>query len=205
LEQRTLIDMSTTKKLQVVSVADYLSGELKSSVKHEYVGGVVYAMAGRGNAHNLIASNTLIVFGLRLRGKPCRAYNSDTKIRIQLPTHVRFYYPDVSVICRPNPQTDSFQDEPTLLVEVLSRATRRLDEGEKKDAYLTLPFLRIYLLIEQEKAMVTLFRRAEQGFVREFYDGLEAAVSLPEIDIDLPLAEIYEGVQFTPELAPDQP
>src|SRR5262249_59531741 len=99
----------------LVSVEDYLTGELISPIKHEYLGGVVYAMAGARNAHNVIASNTLIAVGSRLRGRPCRPYNSDTKIRIQLRGHVRFYYPDASVICRSNPPNDSFQDEPAAL------------------------------------------------------------------------------------------
>src|SRR5207302_2395989 len=143
-------------------------------VKREYLGGVVYAMAGARNAHNLIATNGLIALGGRLRGKPCRPYNSDTKIRLRLPTQVRFYYPDVSVICRPNPQSDSFQDEPAVLFEVISKRTRRVDEGEKKDAYLTIPSLCVYVLVEQETPAVMVFRRADQGFVREVYQGLDA-------------------------------
>src|SRR5260370_33049682 len=191
--------MSTAKKLNLVSVDDYLAGELVSPVKHEYVGGVVYAMAGARNAHNVIASNTLVAAGSRLRGRPCRPFNSDTKIRVRLPTQVRFYYPDASVSCRPNPQTDSFQDEPAVLFEVLSRYTRRTDEGEKKDAYLTIPSLGVYVLIEQETAAVVAFRRTKDGFVREVYQGLDAALPLGEIGVDLPLAEIYEAVELAPE------
>jgi Uma2 family endonuclease len=164
--------MSAVKKLQLVSVADYLAGELVSPVKHEYVGGVVYAMAGARNVHNLIAGNVFASLHARLRGRPCRPFNSDTKIRIHLPTHVRFYYPDTSVIFRPNPQTDSFQDEPVVLFEVVSGSTRRADEGEKKDAYLTIPSLAVYVLLEQEIAAAVVFRRTEQGFVREVLEGL---------------------------------
>src|SRR5712691_3533517 len=112
--------MTAAKKLNLVSVDDYLKGELISPVKHEYLGGVGYAMAGARNAHNLIASNTLGALHGRLRGRPCRAFNSDTKIRIHLPRHIRFYYPDTSVSCRPNPQADSFQDEPAVIFEVMS-------------------------------------------------------------------------------------
>lgn len=196
--------MSTAKKVNLVSVDDYLAGELVSTVKHEYLGGVVYAMAGGRNAHNLIATNTLIALGSRLRGRNCRAFNSDTKIRVRLPFQVRFYYPDASVICRPNPQLDSFQDEPTVVVEVLSRRTRRIDEGEKKDAYLTIPSLGVYLLIEQDAPEVVLFRRTEHGFVREGYEGLDAVLPLSEIEIDLPLAEIYEGAALTAEPDDDE-
>src|SRR5262245_9377640 len=98
--------MSAAKKRNLISVEDYLAGELDSPVKHEYLGGVVYVMAGARNAHNLIAMNSIGSLHARLRGKRCWAYNSDTKIRVRLPTHVRFYYPDGSVICGENPRDD---------------------------------------------------------------------------------------------------
>ena len=191
--------MRTATKLNLVSVERYLADELISAVKHEYLGGVVYAMAGARNAHNLIATNALVALANRLRGRPCRAFNSDTKIRVHLPGHVRFYYPDASVICRSNPPAESFQDQPAAVVEVLSQRTRRLDEGEKKEAYLTIPSLDFYILIEQEMPAVILFSRTEQGFLREVYQGLEAILPLRSLGIDLPLAEIFEGVEFIPE------
>lgn len=196
--------MSAAPNLQLISIDDYLASELVSPVKHEYLAGVVYAMAGARNVHNLIAGNVFAFLHGRLRGSRCRPYNSDTKIRVRLPTHVRFYYPDGSVICRPNPQNDSFQDEPAAIAEVLSHKTRRIDEGEKKDAYLTIPSLSVYLLIEQELPAVIVFRRTEQGFIRETYAGLDAVIPLGEIDTELPLAEIYDSVEFTPEPAEDQ-
>src|SRR5206468_1772135 len=142
------------------------------------------------------ATNVLGALHYRLRGRP---YNSDTKIRVRLPAHVRFYYPDASVICRPNAPTDAFQDEPAAIFEVLSRATRRIDEGEKKDAYLTIPSLSVYVLVEQDTAAMTAFRRTENGFVREVYRGLDAVLPLPELGIELALAEVYEGVEFVAE------
>jgi Uma2 family endonuclease len=196
--------MSAVPQLRRVPVEEYLAGELGSPVKHEYVGGFVYAMSGGRNAHNLIASNTLVALGVRLRGSGCRPYNSDTKIRIRLPTQMRFYYPDASVICRPNPQTDSFQDEPAVIVEVLSRRSRRIDEGEKREAYLTIPSLCAYILIEQETAAVVVDRRTEQGFSQESYQGLEASIPLPELGIELPLSEIYDGIAFAQESDDDE-
>jgi Uma2 family endonuclease len=196
--------MSAATKLNLVSVKDYLAAELISPIKHEYLGGIVYAMAGARNVHNVIAGNTYAAAHARLRGRPCRPFNSDTKVRIHLPSHItpgqtRFYYPDASVVCRPNPPTDSFQDEPAVLFEVLSRRTRRIDEGEKKDAYLTIPSLSVYVLIEQDTAAVVAFRRSGDGFVREVLEGIDAVLPLGEIGIDLPLAEIYETVEFAPE------
>ena len=194
--------MGAAEKLTLVSVDDYLEGEFASPRKHEYLGGVVYAMAGSRNRHNLIAGNVLAALHARLRGKPCRAFNSDTKIRIRASSHHRFYYPDASVTCRLNPPTDSFQDEPAVVVEVLSERTRRIDEGEKRDAYLTIPSLAVYVLVDQGSRAVVAFRRTASGFVREVYVGADAVLSLNEVGIELPLAEVYEGVEPAPE--PDE-
>lgn len=191
--------MTAAKKLNLISVEDYLAGELVSPIKHEYLGGVVYAMAGGKNAHNIIATNITVAIGSRLRGRKCRPFNSDTKVRVRLPTQWRFYYPDCFVACRQNPQGDSFQDDPAVIFEVLSKSTRRTDEGEKKDVYLTIPSLSAYVLVEQESAQVVLFRRTETGFVPEVFEGMNAVIPLPEIDAELPLAEIFADVQFEPE------
>jgi Uma2 family endonuclease len=191
--------MTAAQKLNLISIEDYLAGELVSPVKHEYLGGVVHAMAGARNVHNIIATNILASLHSRLRGRKCRPFNSDTKIRVRLPTQLRFYYPDVSVICRPNPQNDSFQDEPVAVFEVLSKTTRLVDEGEKKDAYLTIPSLDLYVVVEQESAILVVHRRTAQGFVREVHLELDATLRLPEIDAELPLCEIYEGVEFSSE------
>jgi Uma2 family endonuclease len=196
--------MSAAKKLNRVAVEEYLEGELSSTIKHEYLGGAVYAMAGARNVHNLIGGNVFGALHGRLRGKRCVAFNSDTKIRLQLAGQYRFYYPEVSVTCRPNPANDTFQDEPAVVVEVLSRTTRRIDEGEKKDAYLAIPSLRVYVLIEQEVATIVVYRRTAQGFVREVYEGMNAVVPLGEIETELPLTEVYERVEFVPDVGEDE-
>ncbi len=191
--------MSAALKWNLISVEDYLRGELSSPIKHEYLGGVVYAMAGARNSHNIIKDNTQGSLFVRQRGKRCRAHGSDTKVRIHLPTQIRFYYPDVHVTCEHNPPDDSFQDKPVAIFEVLSRSTRRIDAGEKKDAYLTIPSLCVYVLIEQESAAAIVFRRTPSGFVREVHEGLAAVLPLSEIGTELPLSEIYDGVEFSPE------
>jgi Uma2 family endonuclease len=191
--------MSTAHKRDPVSVDDYLAGELVSEIKHEYLGGFVYAIAGARIAHNLIKGNIFGALYSTLRGSQCRPYDSDMKIRVRLPTQVRFYYPDTSVVCRSNPRDFSFQDEPTAVVEVLSRDTRRTDEGEKKDAYLTISSLSTYLLVEQDMPSVVVHRRVEQGFEREVYTGLDAVIPMPELSTELPLSEIYDGAEFSLE------
>jgi Uma2 family endonuclease len=182
-----------------MSVDEYLASEQVSTVKHEYVGGVQYAMVGARNAHNRIAGNAFGALWNRLSGKPCQPCNSDTKIRLQLPGETRFYYPDLSVTCQPNAQSDPFEDAPAVVLEVLSKGTRRIDQGEKKDAYLTIKSLVVYVLVEQEAACLEVWRRTAQGFVREQYEGLDAVLPLPEIGATLPLSDLYGGVEFIVE------
>jgi Uma2 family endonuclease len=182
----------------LTSPEEYLEGELVSPIKHEYLSGVVYAMAGARNVHNQIAGNALVALGSRLRGKPCRPFNSDTKVRLRLPAGLRFYYPDVQVTCHPNPPDDSFQDRPAVIIEVISESTRRTDEGEKLDAYLALPSLEAYLLVESERATVVVYRRGSVGFERVVFSGLDAVLPLESIGVELPLADIYDGVTFPP-------
>jgi Uma2 family endonuclease len=196
--------MGAARKIKWVSVDDYLAGELRSPVKHEYLGGVIHAMAGATNNHNTIAGNVFASLHSRLRGKPCRPFNSDTKVRVRLTSQTRFYYPDVSVVCHPNPPGDSFQDAPVVIVEVLSQATRRIDMTEKKDAYLTIPTLSVYVLIEQDEPSATVYRRTARGFESEIFEGLDAAIPLPEIDADIALGEVYEDVTFAPEPDADE-
>ncbi len=194
--------MGAAHKLGLVSVEDYLARELRSETKHEYLGGVIHAMAGATNNHNTIAGNVLANLHGKLRGKKCRPFNSDTKVRVRLPTQIRFYYPDVSIVCHPNAPEESFQDAPAVIVEVLSQSTRRTDMGEKKDAYLTIPTLSAYLLVEQDEPAVVVYRRTNDGFMREVYEGLDAIIALPEIETELALSDIYEDVTFTRE--PDE-
>jgi Uma2 family endonuclease len=191
--------MSAAKQLQPISEAEYLAGELASPVKHEYFGGSVYAMAGAKNVHNRIAKNAITALDIRLLDQTCQPFNSDTKIRIQMPTHTRFYYPDCSVVCDENPPDDSWQEKPVVVLEVLSDSTRRVDEKEKKEAYLSIPSLFAYLLVEQETAAVVVHRRTAGGFSRELHQGLDAVIPLPEIGVELPLRELYRRVEFQPE------
>ena len=181
---------------RLISPEDYLANELRSDVKHEYLSGLVHARADTNNRHNEISGNALVALYTQLRGKPCRPYNSDTKVRLRLPAGLRFYYPDAQVTCQPNPPNDSYQDQPVVVVEVISDSTRRTDEGEKLDGYSALPSLEVYLLVESERALVIAYRRAATGFVREVFSGLDAVIPLGCIGAKLPLAEIYERVIF---------
>ncbi len=189
--------MSALKQPGFLTVSDYLAGEEASEIKHEYLGGAVHAMAGASIRHNNIAGNCFAFLHGKLRGTSYRPYNSDTKIRIEFSDHTRFYYPDAMVVCQTNPETDHFQTQPVVVVEVLSSSTRRVDLGEKRDAYLTIPSLKVLIFVESDVPSATLYRRAKEGgFNIEQHTGLESEIPLPEIEISLSLAELYENINF---------
>ncbi len=155
--------MIALRKPDLLTVEEYLEGEEIAEIRHEYLGGTVHARAGAKNRHNMIAGNGFgILFGL-LRGKFCQPFNSDTKVRIEFPDHTRFYYPDGMVVRQGNPEGDHFQNQPVVVIEVLSDSTRRTDMGEKRDAYLTIPSLKVLLLVETNKAEVVAYRRKPEG------------------------------------------
>lgn len=165
--------MRTAHRLSPISVEDYLAGEETANRRHKHVSGSIYAQAGGTNVHNLIASKTTIALGAQLRGKPCGAFNSDTRIRIRAADDVRFYYPDASVVCEPNPPSDTFQDAPAAIFEVLSPSTRRVDQGEKRDSYLQIASLEYYEILEQNNASVAVYERSGTGFRHQIVDGIE--------------------------------
>jgi len=111
----------------------------------------------------------------------------------------RFYYPDVSVICRPNPQSEVFQDFPSVIVEVCSESTRRIDDGEKRDAYLTIPSLTHYILLEQSAIGAVVYERGSAGFQRRVLTHPTDSIPFPELNISLSLAAVYDGVEFSEE------
>jgi Uma2 family endonuclease len=182
---------------EFITVEKYLAGELERPVKHEYLGGVVYAMAGATNRHNDIALNILASWHSQLKGMPCRPSNSDTKVRIESFGHTRFYYPDAMVICDRNDDNDSYQENPVVIVEVTSKSTRRIDMNEKRDAYLSIPSMNVYVIVEQEKIAVTVYCKQADGTLEsEFYASLEDEIPLTEVEAMLPLREVFDRIDF---------
>ncbi len=191
--------MSSARELECLTVDDYLAGELDSPVKYEYVDGRVYAMVGGTNVHSRISSRVLISLGGQLAGSPCEAFNSDTKIRVQRQSRTYFYYPDASVVCESNPDNDTFQDQPVVIVEVISESTRRIDEGEKRDNYLSIPSLSAYVLLEQDHAAARVYQRGrDDEFTESLYRELSAVIPLPAIEAELRFTDIYAGITFPP-------
>jgi len=144
---------------ELLSAEEYIAGELKSEIRHEYLAGRVYAMAGASVIHNTTAANFHGELWSRLRGKPSQAFIADMKVHLQDRGDEWFYYPDVMVNCDPAGLKQYYCDTPSLIVEVLSPDTQRTDRREKWFAYQRLPSLHTYILVDQEKRELTVYRR----------------------------------------------
>jgi Uma2 family endonuclease len=172
--------------------------ERAAETKSEYDDGVVYAMAGAGERHNLTVFGLLRSLGNRLPST-CRGYPSDMKVRIWRPT--RYFYPDASVVCGQSQFDDNERDvllNPLIVFEVLSETTERYDRGRKFNAYLTLESLQEYVLVWTDEYLVEYFRRDGEQWLYSKVEGLDAVLPLPAANCQLPLREIYYQVEARP-------
>ena len=177
-----------------ISVEDYFAGEEQSGVRHEYVGGVVYAMAGGSDEHIALCMNLAFALRTHLRGKPCRVQMSEGKVRLHLAGQDICYYPDVMVTWDPRDTNRYFKLYPKNLIEVLSETTEAIDRREKFLSYRQIDTLEEYVLVAQDKMEVTVFRRAND-WLPEVLRETDRALSLPSLDFTLPLKRVYESVE----------
>jgi Uma2 family endonuclease len=185
--------MQIAAQNEFVRVEDYLVAEETSEVRHEYLGGLVYAMAGETTTHNQIVGNLYMAARQRLRGKPCREFMSDIRVNLDLRNDEYYYYPDIVVTCDKRDTHPRFVRYPRLIIEVLSRSTERVDRREKFFAYTSIATLVEYVLVAQAPREVTIFRRGS-NWKAEKVSGPKAKIVLQSLKASLPLAAIYEGV-----------
>ena len=186
-----------TQPMPRISPEEYVALEQKLGVKHEYHDGQMFAMAGGSRTHGSIQVNlTYSVVGA-LRGSPCKAYPSDVRVVIEVADMAT--YPDLSIVCGPDQEAKSFRHSitnPTVLIEVLSPGTERYDRGAKFEQYRKLDSLREYALLSQDAIAVDLFRIEDGRWVLHAMRGEDAVLSLASIGIEIPLSDIYHGVNF---------
>lgn len=171
-----------------LSEAEYLATEPASEVKREYIDGQAYAMAGAGYNHNCIAANILRKFGNHLEGTPCATFMADIKVRMGKD----YVYPDVLVDCSKMSGNDDCSTAPLIIVEVLSRSTRKTDTTTKLLRYINLPSLQEYVLIEQDIVSVQVLRRSNQWLSEYYFLGDE--VNFESIGLTLKVEDIYDRV-----------
>jgi Uma2 family endonuclease len=179
--------------------ADWLAAERASDQgRTQYVDGEVFAMAGGTEAHNLIAANVVGELHNRFKGRPCYVYTSDMKVRVESANLGT--YPDVMALCGERQFWDDRRDviiNPGLIVEVLSVGTEAYDRGDKFGHYRSLPSLRAYLLLSQERVAAELFLRQPNGdWLLSTYADPSDSIPLAAFDTELPLAEVYDKMEF---------
>lgn len=191
----------------------YLQMEETSNIKHEYIDGQIYAMAGASDAHVTIAGNLFTLLRNHVRGSGCRVYISDMKVRIE--SLNRFYYPDIMVSCdRRDLETSTYKRFPTVIIEVLSdsaesfgcgfaspkpfQETEAFDRGDKFIDYQQIESLREYILINTKQQRVDCLRRNEQFlWVFQSYDRRDRlSFRLDSIDFEEKLELLYEDVSL---------
>jgi Uma2 family endonuclease len=171
---------------------EYLKLEESATVRHEYLGGEIFAMVGATKRHNRIALNIASRLLDAARGGSCRVYASDVKVRIEADV---IYYPDVMVACGSEGEDPLVEDDPCLVVEVVSPSTETTDRREKLAAYKRMLGLRAYLIVSQDRRWVESHFRGDDGVWRRGDLVDEERFSVPCPETDLSLAEIYEGLE----------
>jgi Uma2 family endonuclease len=178
---------------RVVAIDDYLRGEEAARMRSEYVAGGIFAMADGNERHNRISLNVAMRLRSQVRGTRCGVCIADMKLRIDGVRSV--YYPDVMLGCDAVDSHPLYKTAPCVVVEVLSPSTATIDRREKRLAYLGLPSLQAYVLVEAERRRVEYFRREGADFVAGRLDE-DSPLLLPcgERVVALSLGDVYEDV-----------
>ncbi|AMW30118.1 Uma2 family endonuclease [Arthrospira platensis] len=193
--------MIATPNFVNLSPDDYLEIEANSSIKHEYIDGEVYAMAGATDTHVTIAGNIFALLRAQVRGSSCRVYISDMKVRIQKAKGERFYYPDILVTCDPRDRdTPTYKQFPKLIIEVLSDSTEAFDRGDKFMDYQSIDSLQEYILINTRHPRLEIFRRQDDSWLFNTYslseDTENPTFHIVSLDFTEKIAAIYEDVNL---------
>jgi Uma2 family endonuclease len=187
-------DVTSAVLKEPMTLEAFLVWESRQETKYEFDGFHPVAMTGGTSDHSAIATNILIAIGGRLRGGPCRIHGSDLKIRAA--GSIR--YPDAFVVCSPIPRGTLIVTNPVIVFEVLSPSTSSIDWNDKKREYWQVPSIERYVILEQSRPLVTVFWRSDSDWKSDVIAD-DGDLSLPEIGITVPLAELYDGVTFPTE------
>jgi Uma2 family endonuclease len=173
---------------------EYIAHEAASNVKHEYLDGQIYAMAGGTPSHAALASAVGGLLFAQLRGGPCPLYSSDLRVRV-LATGLATY-PDVTIVCGPrelDPEDKNTVTNPTLVVEVLSPSTAEYDRGEKLEHYQRIPALRQVVIVSQDARRIDVWTRGEGDTWTHAEAGDGDVAELASIGGRLDVRELYEA------------
>lgn len=168
---------------------EFLAWEADQELKWEFDDFQPVAMTGGTRAHAVVQANLVTALTNRLHGKPCRAYGSDLKIQ----TGPGYRYPDASVSCTPFPDSEMVVAEPVVIFEVLLASTAGDDRTIKLAEYQSLPSVRRYVMLEQDRVFATVITRTGTGWDHALA-GPDGTLAMPEIGVEIPMTELYDGL-----------
>ncbi|MCC6875464.1 MAG: Uma2 family endonuclease [Sandaracinaceae bacterium] len=186
--------MTSVARRRQYGYDEYLALEEFANVKHEFLDGEIYAMAGGTPEHAALAAEVLTSLTLQLRGKSCRTYSSDLHVRVSetgLAT-----YPDVTVVCdkpKLDPEGKNTVVNPTVIVEVLSPSTASYDRTEKREHYQRIPTLKELVLVAHDERKIEVYRRPKRGRWSHVAAGPGASITLTSIECLLDVDAIYSA------------
>jgi Uma2 family endonuclease len=184
-----------------MTLVEFLAWEEQQPLRYEFDGICPVAMTGGTVGHATIQRNLAFALTGRLRGKPCQFQGSDLKIQVGN-GHIR--YPDGMVVCSPVNRTATVVYDPVVVFELLGPSTAAKDRIVKAREYQAIPSVRRYVMLEQDSVGATVYARAGDSWTHEILIA-DSALALPEIGVELPLAELYEGIVFDDGPDEDQP
>ena len=178
----------------------YLASEPFGEVRREYVGGTAYAMDWPDESHSRLSLALAVMLGTQTRGRTLEAFAIQMRLRCR-PAFAPgeppcYFYPDAMVVRDPTDQGHAWRERPTALFEITSEETHRINHGEKRSVYLQLSGLEFYVRIEHDRPAAAIDRLTPDGWKRERVLGLEGTIRLPSLEIELPMAELFERVVF---------
>ena len=186
-----------------LTAAEYLAIERKADFKSEFYRGEMFAMAGASREHNRVKENLSIEIGSRLKGSRCQTFSSDQRVLVDATG--LFTYPDIVILCGPGEYAPADRDtlvNPTAIIEVLSPTTKGYDRGTKFRNYQQIASLREYVMVAQDEAVVERYVRQPNGdWLLTTVTGLDKEMALTSVPVQIPLADVYAGVEF-PETPP---
>jgi Uma2 family endonuclease len=190
--------MKQARAEKLMSEEEYLAFEEKSKIRHEYMDGEIFSMAGATRRHNLATTNVSRILGNQLEETDCEVYVSDFRVRIRGGHNV---YPDVAVACGDilTEDDDKTLLNPIVVFEVLSKSTEKRDRGDKAEDYFKLGSLKDYVLVSQYRVRVEHFSRQKNNvWTLKIYEELEDVVELKSINCRISLDLIYLKLKITP-------
>ncbi len=181
------------RKPNRVTFDEYLVFEETSETRHELINGVLFAMSGGTDRHNLITGNLFLQIAGPLLGK-CQTFQGQMKLKLDHATDVDGYYPDIMVSCAPTDRERLYRKEPVLLIEAPSPSTEALDRGGKFGNYVQIPSVQEYLLVAQDVPQVEIMRRRNAW--RPEFLFMDDTLVLESVGLSIPLTAIYQTIDF---------